>query len=314
MSAVSLKRNVQVSLPVGLLLAALVLSLLPVTGFAKPRITVGVSILPQKYFVERIAGDKASVIVMVGPGHNPATYEPRPQQLAQIEKAALYFEIGVPFETRWVETFRQINPALILVPLPTTIPLRAMTSDGDGDVGDDSNNRNNSSAHGHSHTGLMDPHVWLSPPLVKRIAESIKTQFVTIDSDNRDYYQNRYQHFIAELDELDQYIRRQLAGINNRKFMVYHPSWGYFAYEYGLQQIPIEVEGKQPGAKSLSRIIQQAQKLHVKIIFVQKQFSDRDAKTIADQVGARLLVVDPLAENYVENLKTVSRLFAESLQ
>jgi len=313
MSAVPLKHNVQVILPIGLLLVALMLSMLPVTSFAKPRITVGVSILPQKYFVERIAGDKASVIVMVGPGHNPATYEPRPQQLAQLEKAALYFQIGVPFETRWVGTFRQINPALILVPLPATITLRAMISEGEGE-GNNNNESNDSSAHGHSHTGLMDPHVWLSPPLVKRIAESIKTQFVTLDSENRDYYQNRYQHFIAELDELDQYIRRQLAGINNRKFMVYHPSWGYFADEYGLQQIPIEVEGKQPGAKSLSRIIEQAQKLHVKIIFVQKQFSDRDAKTIAEQVGASLLVVDPLAENYVENLKTVSRLFAETLQ
>jgi len=308
MSAVSLKQDAHITMPVGLLFAVLILSLLPAMCIAKPRITVGVSILPQKYFVERIAGDKASVMVMVGPGHNPATYEPRPHQLAQLEQAALYFQIGVPFEARWVETFRQINPSLILVPLPAAIVLRTMKHDGDGNDGDEV------SAHGHSHNGLKDPHVWLSPPLVKRIAESIKTQFVKIDSENREYYLNRYQHFISELDELDRYVRQQLSGINNRKFMVYHPSWGYFADEYGLQQIPIEVEGKQPGAKSLSRIIKQAQKLHVKIIFVQKQFSDRDAKTIADQVGASLLVVDPLAENYVENLKKVSRLFAETLQ
>ncbi|WP_455223560.1 metal ABC transporter solute-binding protein, Zn/Mn family [Kaarinaea lacus] len=306
MSAVSLSRCYQFTTVAGLLL--IVLILLPVIGFAKPVVTVGVSIVPQKYFVERIAGDKARVIVMVGPGHNPATYEPRPQQLVQIEQARLYFQIGVPFETRWIKTFRQINPGLTLVPLPASITLRSMNRDA-VDASD-----NSAHEHAHSHSVLQDPHVWLNPRLVKHIAESIKTELVKIDGENRKYYEESYRKFIGQLDELDQYIHQQFAGIKNRKFMVYHPSWGYFADEYGLQQIPIEVEGKQPGAKSLSRLIEQAQQNRVKIIFVQQQFSDRDAQTIAEQVGARVLVVDPLAENYVENLKRVSRLFAEALQ
>ena len=306
MPAVSLNCSYRLITVAWLLVMVFMLS--PATGIARPVLTIGVSILPQKYFVERIAGDKASVIVLVGPGHNPATYEPKPRQLAQLEQAALYFQIGVPFEARWIETFRQINPNLILIPLPPSIPLRPMSREVDT-VAD-----NTAHAHGHSHSSLQDPHVWLNPRLVKHIAESIKTAFVTIDSENREHYENRYQSFIGELDEVDHAIRQQLAGIKNRKFMVYHPSWGYFADEYGLQQIPIEVEGKQPGAKSLSRLIEQAQQNRVKVIFVQQQFSDRDAKTVADQVGAKLLVVDPLAENYLENLRRVSRQFADALQ
>ncbi|WP_455206893.1 metal ABC transporter solute-binding protein, Zn/Mn family, partial [Kaarinaea lacus] len=286
-------------------LMLVVLLIFPIVSFAKPAFTVGVSILPQKYFVERIAGDKARVIVMVGPGHNPATYEPKPRQLSQMEGAALYFLIGVPFETRWVNTFREINPNLTVIPLPESIELRPM-SRGIESLLDNGN-------HDHSHASMLDPHVWLNPRLVKHIAQSIKTALVTHDPDNKHYYDSRYQQFIVELDELDQYIRQQLAGIKNPRFIVYHPSWGYFADEYALQQIPIEIEGKQPGAKTLSKLIALAQKNQVKVIFVQQQFSDRDAKTVAAQVGAKILMVDPLAENYIENLKRISQLFAEAL-
>jgi zinc transport system substrate-binding protein len=292
------------------MLLLMALSVLPLAGYAKSAVTVGVSILPQKYFVERIAGDKAKVVVMVGPGHNPATYEPKPRQLAQLEQATLYFLIGVPFETRWVNTFREINPALTLVPLSANIVLRPMSPNLNASDAD----REHDHSHGHEHGSMQDPHVWLNPRLVKHIAIDIKTALLTIDPDNREYYEAGYQKFIGELDTLDQDIRRQLAAVKNRSFMVYHPSWGYFADEYALRQIPIEVEGKQPGAKTLSRLMELAQKNQVKVIFVQPQFSDRDAKTVADQVGAKLLVVDPLAENYAENLQRVSRQFAEALQ
>lgn len=306
MSTVSLIGSRYSTIAAGLLLV--VLMLLPDIGVGKPVAIVAVSILPQKFFVERIAGDNATVLVMVGPGHNPVTYEPKPRQLTQLEQADLYFQIGVPFETRWIGSFKQINPDLKLVPLPASIVLRPM-SRGGNDTGEEGGDD-----HGHSHNAMYDPHVWLSPRLVKPIADSIKTALTALDPKNREHYQTRYQDFLRELDELDQYIRQQLAGIKNRKFLVYHPSWGYFADEYGLQQIPIEVEGKQPGAKTLSRLIAQAQQNNAKVIFVQQQFSERDAKTIADQVGAKLLVVDPLAENYLENLRRVSRLFAEALQ
>ncbi|MCI0507015.1 MAG: zinc ABC transporter substrate-binding protein [Gammaproteobacteria bacterium] len=293
-----------------LLLAFLVL--FPASSMAKPKFTVCVSLLPQKYFVERIAGNYARVIVMVGPGQNEVTYEPKPSQLAQIEESVLYFLMNVPFEARWIKTFTQINPKLKIVPLPDSIVLRPMTEDIDslGDNGIHGHRHDQ----GHAHVSMLDPHVWLNPRLVKHIAESMKTAFVKVDPENQQSYESGYQRFVAELDELDHYIHEQLDSISNRRFMVYHPSWGYFADEYGLQQIPIEVEGKQPGARTLSRLIEAAQQKQVKVIFVQQQFSDRDAKTIARQVGAKTITVDPLAEDYIENLKRVSRLFAEALQ
>ncbi|HEY5604463.1 MAG TPA: zinc ABC transporter substrate-binding protein [Gammaproteobacteria bacterium] len=278
---------------------------------AAPKLTVGVSLLPQKFFVERIAGDRARVIVMVRPGQNEVTYEPKPSQLAQIEEAALYFLMAVPFEARWIKTFTQINPKLKLVPLPESIVLRPMRHDIESLAGDGDDSHHEQ---GDSHAAMLDPHVWLNPRLVKHIAESIKTAFIAIDPESQPVYEAGYRRFILELDELDQYIREQLAGVKNRRFMVYHPSWGYFADEYALEQIPIEIEGKQPGAKTLSRLIEIAKQKQVKVIFVQQQFSERDAKTIAGQVGAKIVKVDPLAGDYIENLKRVSRQFAEVLR
>ena len=283
----------------------------PVPVNAQPLFTVGVSILPQKYFVERIAGDKARVLVMVGPGHNPVTYEPKPKQLSQLQEATLYFLMGVPFESRWIKTFSQVNSDLKIVPLPSTIDFRTMSHSINVSTENEILN------HNHLHvtdSSMMDPHIWLSPRLVKQIALSIKSAFINIDSNNKEYYELNYQRFIVDLNQLDQTIRQQLKTVKARQFMVFHPSWGYFADEYGLQQIPIELEGKQPGAKSLSQLIELAQRKQIKVIFVQQQFSDCDAKTIARQIGAKVVFVNPLAENYLENLQQTTRLFVGALK
>lgn len=301
-----LSRHYCSALVVLLLLACIML--VPVSVSARPLITVGVSILPQKYFVERIAGDKAHVVVMVGPGYNPATYEPKPRQLSQLQKASLYFLIGVPFENNWMNVFSQVNPDLNIVALPKSITFRAMArsinSSGEAE----------GHAHDHPHSSMMDPHIWLSPRLVKQVALSIKSAFVAIDPNNKEYYQLNYTQFINDLDELDQAIRGKINSVGNRQFMVFHPSWGYFADEYGLQQIPIELEGKRPGAKSLTGLMEFAQRKQVKVIFVQPQFSDSDAKTIASYLGAKVVYVDPLAENYLENLYHITRQFVEVLK
>jgi zinc transport system substrate-binding protein len=294
----------------GLVLLSLLtcMVLVPVSVGAQPMFTVGVSILPQKYFVERIAGDKTNVVVMVGPGYNPVTYEPKPRQLSQLQKASLYFLIGVPFENNWMNVFSQVNPELKIVALPNAITFRAMARSinlsGEAEI----------SAHGHSHSSMMDPHIWLSPRLVKQLAFSIKSAFVGIDPNNKEYYQLNYQRFIDDLDDLDRAIRREVNSVGNRQFMVFHPSWGYFADEYGLQQIPIELEGKRPRAKSLTGLMEFAQRKQVKVIFVQPQFSDSDAKTIAGYIGAKVVYVDPLAENYLENLYQTTRQFVEALK
>lgn len=288
-----------------LLLALAVFGAAPVI-LAAPAYTVGVSVLPQKYFVERIAGSYAKVIVMVGPGQNPATYDPPPRQLSRLQGAKLYFLIGVPFERRWQQTFASVSPAMRLVSLIKDIeltPLAAGAAFGHAANNDD-----------HHHPGTLDPHVWLSPRLVKIMAANIKSALIATDGRHRDTYQANYQNFIADLDKLDQTIRMQLRSVRQRKFLVFHPSWGYYASEYGLHQIAIEHQGKQPSARSLSRIIDSAKQQNIKVIFVQQQFSQRDARTIAGQIGARVILVNPLAEDYINNLQTVTQQFVEALR
>lgn len=291
------------------LLVCIMLAAGPVS--AQPAFTVGVSILPQKYFVERIAGDKANVVVMVGPGHNPATYEAKPKQLSQLQEASLYFLIGVPFESKWMNAIVQVNPDLKIVPLPSSIDFRAMSHSVNFSVETEVRKNNHNHA---ANSSMMDPHVWLNPRIVKQLAHAIKTAFIVFDPGNNAFYEENYRQFMNDLDQLDLYIRQQLNTVQSKRFMVFHPSWGYFGDEYGLRQIPIELEGKHPGAKTLTQLIELAQREQVKVIFVQKQFSDRDAKTIAEHIGAKIVYVDPLAENYLDNLQHTTRLFVEALK
>ena len=300
-------RSGVVKICLGHLLPFIVFGWLSGSALAQPAVTVGVSILPERYFVERIAGNYANVIVLVGPGYSPATYEPKPRQLSQLQRARLFFLIGVPFEARWTETFSSINPAMRLISLSRDIELMPLA------IVHGSPGRNMADDH-HAHDGALDPHVWLSPPLVKQMALIIKTELVALDSGHRDVYDANYRQFITELDELDQWIREQLATVRQRRFLVFHPSWSYYAREYGLQQVSIEHQGKQPAAKSLNNVIEIAKQQQIKVIFVQRQFSQRDAKTIARQIDAQVVQVDPLAENYFENLRYVTQRFVEALQ
>ena len=289
-------------------MACVLLSLLwtPFPVFAQTELTIGVSILPQKYFVERIAGNRAHVIVMVGPGHSPATYEPKPKQLSQLSNADLFFLIGVPFEEKWSHLFSQVNPRMKVVSLATGLNLRKMEShifdQAEGDIP------------GHQHTEVWDPHFWLNPRLVEQLAMVIKTELVRVDPANQSNYEANYKEFIKDLKTLDMYIRQQLSGISHKYFLVFHPSWGYYADEYGLVQVPIEYQGKQPGARTLSKIMNMAKEKNIKVLFVQQQFSERDAKTIAKQLAVRIVRVDPLSEEYINNLEKVTRLFAEAMR
>jgi zinc transport system substrate-binding protein len=262
-------------------------------------IKVFVSILPQKYFVERVGGNRVSVSVMVGPGQSPETYEPMPNQLSKLSQARLYFRIGVDFEDAWMGRLAAINPGMGIVDLRRGITLRPM----DRPPGAPSERK-----------GLPDPHIWTSPPLVKIMAANVRDALSELDPIRRTEFEVNYQAFAADLDRLDHDIRDTLAGARMHSFMVFHPAWGYFADTYGLKQIPIETGGKEPGARSLARMIEIGRRDGVKAIFVQAQFSRRDAETIAQAIGARIIAVDPLAEDYLANLRRVASDFAGAMQ
>lgn len=268
-----------------------VLLFLFVPGALWAKVVVAVSILPQKSFVEKIAGDLADVTVMVPPGASPASYEPKASQMKKITRAEIYFAIGVPFEKAWLPRFAAQNPKMKIVDVTAGIKKRPMVS----------HRHEHGSGHHHREDSL-DPHVWLSPPLVAIVAENIAEALKDADPEHAAEYMKNLERFKREIEALDRELRKILEPCRGTAMMVFHPSWGYFANQYGLRQIPIEAEGKEPRSKRLAELIKEAKEEGVKAIFVQPQFSKRAAEAIADSIGAEVVVADPMAADWAESL------------
>jgi len=270
-------------------------------------LSVAVSILPQKYFVEKIGGDRVRATVMVPPGANPATYEPRPSQLVAISKSKTYFAIGVPFERVWLEKFTRINPKIQVVRTERGIEKRAMDTYDDLFVDWIPPWMRKSGLRKSEKEMFMDPHIWVSPPFAMIIARNILMALSYFDGEHRDEYKENFEKFQQEIITLDREIRNILSGIGKKnRFMVFHPAWGYFADAYGLRQIPVEIEGKEPKPARLQAIIQYAKRLGIKKIFAQPQFSAKSLRMIARVIGAEVSFADPLAIEWAKNLKELA--------
>jgi zinc transport system substrate-binding protein len=275
--------------------------------FAEP-IRVFVSVLPQKYFVERIGGPWVIAEALVGQGQNPATYNPNPKQMVRLAKSLAFFRIGVPFESVWSTRIISANKNMTIVDTHKDVTLIEMKNMFDhGDLEEETS--------GHSHMGnnRKDPHIWTDPKIVKVVAKNIKEALIELIPHRKKIFESNYEKFVEDLNDLDLQIKETLRPVQQRKFLVFHPSWGYFAKAYGLSQIAIEVEGKEPGSRSLGKIMQLGKELRVKVVFVQKQFSKTAAQKIAGALGARVEFVDPVAENYLENLLMVAKTFYKAL-
>ena len=281
---------------------------------AANQMTVFVSINPQKYFVQQIGKDLVDVRVMVPPGASPVTYEPRPKQMAALSAARVYFAIGVAFENAWLAKISAVNPEMKVVHTDKDIrkiPMAShLHSDPAGRDGAEETHLDDDE-HGGSE---LDPHIWLSPPLVKIQARSILTALQEIDPGHQDRFAANYHQFIDRIDELDAGLKKTLAGKQNLQFMVFHPSWGYFGQAYGLKQVPIEIEGKSPKPARLQGLIEHARKKGITVIFVQPQFSSKSAELVAREIGGQVVVADPLAEDWLANLATVADSFKAALK
>ena len=269
------------------------------------RTVIIVSILPQADFVEHVGGDKVEVIVMIPPGANPATYEPTASQLKSASSAAMYVKVGsgLPFEEVWLDKICSANPDMLMVDTSEGITLIEMEEHHH----DEENPGHDGDKHG------MDPHIWLSPANAKIMVQNICDGLIRIDPVNKTYYEQNKEHYIHDLEVIDLEINKSLAGFENRVFMVFHPSWGYFARDYDLTMIAVEIEGKEPSAGDMARLVETAKENNIKIIFVQPQFSTKSAEVIAKEIGGSVVAVDPLPQDYITNLRIVSNTFAQSL-
>ncbi|EKO38681.1 MAG: ABC-type metal ion transport system, periplasmic component/surface adhesin [Solidesulfovibrio magneticus str. Maddingley MBC34] len=283
------------------------------------KILAAVSIAPEAYFLKQIAGDRAEVVVMVPPGADAHTYEPKPRQLADLSKAAVYFAVGMDFEDAWLPRFAAANPKMAIVKTDAGIDKIPMVAHHD----DDDDHDKGKKGHGHDkaekghehHDGEPDPHVWLSPSLAKVIGASMRDALVKADPEGAADYAAGYERLAAQCDALDAGIKKVFADVpaGQRKFMVFHPSWGYFARDYGLTQIPIEQLGREPGPKALAGLIKEAKADGVKVIFVQPQLSAAQAETIAKGIGGATAAIDPLAEDWPAGLRGAAEALRRGL-
>ena len=281
-----------------LILAAIMLpcKLSAAGNSSKKPLSVFVSIPPQAYFVKRIGGDRVTVNVLIPSGKNPATYAPTPAQMAKLARSSLYFRIGVPFENAFTGKIASLSKQVQIVDTRKGISLRKM--DGQN----------------HSAKGGADPHIWMSPVLVKIQAETIYNTLVLLDPEGEVEYRTGLNSFLSDLDALDEKISMALAPVKGRSIFVFHPVFGYFADAYDLKQIAVEIEGKSPKGKNLSKFIKKAKIDGVSVIFVQPQFDSNAASKIASAINGVVLPLDPLNRNYITNMEDMADKIHQALQ
>ncbi|MCL7487574.1 MAG: zinc ABC transporter substrate-binding protein [Desulfobulbaceae bacterium] len=259
---------------------------------------ITVSILPQEYFVKRIGGSRVRVESLVQPGHSPATYAPTPRQMAGLATSEVYFRIGVPFENGLIPKLARSVPELTIVDQHggiDLIPLEEAHEDHD------------------EHAGDLDPHTWLDPMLALKQSTVIRDTLMDLDPAGAKEYNDNFTSLARDLTELDAHLRKTLAPFAGKSIYVFHPAYGYFCRAYGLMQKAISPGGKEPGGSYLARHIEQAKEDDMRVIFVQPQFSDKTARTIARSLGGKVVTIDPLAGDYLENMQSIAREIASRM-
>ncbi|WDP91517.1 MAG: zinc ABC transporter substrate-binding protein [Desulfobacter sp.] len=305
-------------------LAASGLAVILLTGaavYAGTPLKIHVSILPQKYFVERIAGQLAMVDVLVKPGKSPATYSPTPNQIRSLSAADVYFSIGVPFENGFMHKVESIAPNVKLVDCRQGVHMREMAAhvhDGEhheeGHKHEGGHDDENGEGHGdHGKAAGKDPHIWMSPLLVKHQAGIILDSLKNLDPANAAAYNENYNGFVRELDTLHHTLSELLAPYKGETLFVFHPAFGYFADTYGMHQVAVETMGKAPKGKDLAAIIKRAKKENARVIFVQPQFDTNAAETIASAIKGHVISINPLAYDYLSNMQAMARVITRNL-
>ena len=252
--------------------------------------SIAVSILPQKYFLEKLSGDRFNITVMIPPGESPATYDPSPDQMVRLAGSSIYFLIGhIEFEKVWIRKLAGDYPETRFIDTSEGVEVDRMEHEG----------------HGHLHHGA-DPHIWMSVPRVRKIASNMATALQEAFPERKEYFAANLTAFDRELDSLDAHINRQLKSCSGGQFLIYHPALTYFAEDHHLVQVPIEQEGKEPTSQYMRSLIDRARADSITAILIRRQFNQQEARTIEREIGGRLTVIDPLDENWMEQMRFIA--------
>lgn len=256
---------------------------------------IAVSIQPQRYLLEQIAGDHFRVVCLLAQGSNPEAYEPSMQHLMHLEKSEAYFCIGhIGFELAIVEKAKSENPQLKIFDNSKDIPLLRGSHD----------------AVEHGHTHEIDPHIWTSARNAIVIAKNMHDALVEIDSKHASEYDRNYANLKTRLETLDGEIASKLDSVKTRTFLVWHPSLSYFARDYDLHQISMEYNGKEAPVAHLKKEIDEARSSGARIFFYQKEFDTRQIESINGQIGAKMVTINPMSYEWEAELKNIANALA----
>jgi len=243
---------------------------------------VTVSITPQKYFAEQLLPDDYEVNVMVPPGSSPATYEPTPRQLQLLSKSAAYVRIGaIEFEQVWMNKIRDNNPDLEIIHSDKSVEYLKEGQE-------------------------RDPHIWTSPQRVKTLVSNMAERFKSLFPEESTTIESNREDLMHRINEVHKTIKNQLKPHEGRAFIIYHPALAYFANDYQLEQIAIEHHGKEPSAHDMEHIMKKGQDMNIKTVFIQKQFDRQSAVTIAEEIDAKVITINPLSEKWDEAMLDIA--------
>lgn len=271
------------------------------------KLKVFVSILPQKYFAEKLLENNGEVNVLIGAGMSPHTYEPLPQQMSKLSRADMFFTVGIPFENVIIGRLKNLCPNLVIVQTDENIEKIKMAGHHHHEEFHEHHHEE-----AHKHDMGLDPHFWLDPIRATTMAENMAKAITAKRPDLADSIKANLESIKLEMNQLDTELTQKLLSFKGKTMLVFHPAFGYFAYRYGMVQKAVEIEGKEPAPRQLAELIRNCRAEGIKVIFVQKQFPLATAETISRSIGGRVVAIDPLAEDYVNNLKAMAEAVTDS--
>lgn len=256
---------------------------------AKPMITV--SVLPQKYIVEQIASNYFDVNVMVVPGASPATYSPSAKQMAQLDKSDVYLRIGhIGFEQTWVKKIKAVHRNLNIKDTSKGIKLLYAMAEKHGD---------------HVHLHGIDPHVWMAPHSFRKLAENTFSILKQLAPSKEKEFKKGLDKLLTKIDKVSDAGKKALQSKQGKTFMIFHPALGYLAKEFGLNQMAMEIDGKEPSTKHLTQVVDEAKSKGIKAVFIQKEFSAEQAEIIANEINGEVIQIDPLAYDWPQEMTRI---------
>ena len=260
------------------------------------RITV--TIEPQRFFAEQLAGDLFEITTLVPPGFSPETYDPTAQQMAQLAHSRAYFAIGqIGFENVWLHRLKENNPQIVFYD----------NSEGVEWIEDDDHHHHEHEGH---HHGSVDPHTWASPKEVRIIVKNMCKALIELDAENAETYQSCLNELLKKIDQMDSFLKDSLV-LSGKSFIIYHPALTYLARDYGMKQYAIENEGKEPSPEQLKQLVDRVKQENIRAILIQQEFDKKNAELLMRETGCRLEIINPLEYHWEEEMFRIAKILAD---